>query len=310
MSRGQQIYSTVGRAENVKVTVEVLKEIATVLAGHAGLGREIRSPQMMTPELSLPGPEKGTVLCVAHLRPSQVVYLCSLPVVDRIRVARALMKQKPSCILLSGGEKCKELLDTAAAANIPVLKSNNLPNLQRLLVRKMMPRISLHGVLVRIFDLGTLIIGESVVGKSEAALDLVLRGHKLVADDIVILEKKNSEIGGRHADLSANLLQIRGLGIINVRALYGKSATIGASKIGLVVELEEWKKGRQYSLIGLRERRYRILGINLPYLKLPVKQGRNMATLIEVAAKNQMLKKRGIFTARDLDRRLRKRLAG
>jgi HPr kinase/phosphorylase len=165
-------------------------------------------------------------------------------------------------------------------------------------------------VLVRIFDLGTLIIGESAVGKSEAALDLVLRGHKLAADDIVILEKKNSEISGRPPDMSTDLLQIRGLGIINIRALFGESAMIGACKIGLVVELEEWQKGHQYSLIGLRERRYRILGVNLPYLKLPVKPGRNMATLIEVAARNQMLKKSGIFTARDLDRKLRKRLAG
>jgi HPr kinase/phosphorylase len=310
MPRGQQIVTTAGRPEKVKVTVESLTGIATVIAGHAGLGREILSPQMTTPELSLPGPGKGTALCVTHLRPSQVVYLRSLPVVERTRIARALIKQKPSCFLVSGGTNCKELLDMAAVVNIPVLKSKNLPKLQRLLVDRLLPRISLHGVLVRIFDLGTLIIGESVVGKSEAALDLVLRGHKLVADDIVILEKKNKEISGQHTDMSANLLQIRGLGIINIRALYGKSATMGACKVGLVVELEEWKKGRQYSLIGLRERRYRILGVNLPYLKLPVKLGRNMATLIEVAAKNQLLKKRGIFTARDLDRRLKKRLAG
>jgi HPr kinase/phosphorylase len=310
MPRGNEISAAAGRIGQAKITVEAVTGIATVLAGHAGIGREILSPQVLAPKLSMRGMEKGAALCVMHIRPSQVVYLCSHPAADRIRIVRALLKQKPSCILFSGSNNCRELLDAAAAANIPVLKSTNLPKLQRILTEKLQPRISLHGVLVRIFDLGTLIIGESVVGKSEAALDLVVRGHKLVADDMVILEKKKHEIGGRHADMSANLLQIRGLGIINIRTLYGKSATIGACKIGLVVELEEWKRGRQYSLIGLRERRYRILGVNLPYLKLPVKQGRNMATLIEVAAKNQMLKKRGIFTARDLDRRLRKRLAG
>jgi HPr kinase/phosphorylase len=243
-----------------------------------------------------------------HLRPSQVGYLCSLPVNERTRLARALVKQKPACILLSGGKICKELLDTAEASKVPLLKSMNLPDLRRLLVEKLLPWVSLHGVLVRIFDLGTLIIGESAVGKSEAALDLVLRGHKLVADDLVILEKKNSEISGRPSEMGADLLQIRGLGIINIRALYGESATIDESTIGLVVELAEWKVGHQYSLVGLREKRYRILGVSLPYLKLPVKPGRNMATLIEVAARNQMLKKRGIFTARDLDRKLRKRL--
>jgi len=289
--------------------VAELTGTVTVLAGRAGLGRVILSPQMTVPELSaLQG--KGTVSCVMHLRPSQVVYLCSLPVNERSLLARALMKQKPACILLSGGKICKELLDTAAASKVPLLKSKDLPGFRRLLMEKLVPSISLHGVLVRIFDLGTLIIGESAVGKSEAALDLVLRGHKLVADDIVVLEKKNREISGRPPDMGADLLQIRGLGIINIRALYGESATISESTIGLVVELAEWQKGRQYSLVGLRERRYRILGINLPYLKLPVKPGRNMATLIEVAARNQMLKKRGIFTARDLERKLRKRLTG
>ncbi len=170
--------------------------------------------------------------------------------------------------------------------------------------------MSLHGVLVEIFGLGTLIIGESAVGKSEAALDLVLRGHKLAADDTVIIERIGDEINGSPTELGADLLQIRGLGIIDVRALYGESATINASRIGLVVELEEWQKGHQYSLVGLRERRYRLLGVNIPYLKLPVKPGRTMATLIEVAARNQMLKNRGIFTARELNRKLRKRLTG
>jgi len=180
----------------------------------------------------------------------------------------------------------------------------------RLIASKLTPQISLHGVLVEIFGLGTLIIGESAIGKSEAALDLVLRGHKLAADDMVILEKTSNEISGHATDMGADLLQIRGLGIINIRALYGESATVNSCRIGLVVELEEWKRGHHYSLIGLRERRYKLLGVNLPYLRLPVKTGRNMATLIEVAARNQMLKNKGIYTARDINRKLRKRLAG
>jgi HPr kinase/phosphorylase len=138
----------------------------------------------------------------------------------------------------------------------------------------------------------------------------VLRGHKLTADDVVVIEKNDDEITGKPTELGENLLQIRGLGIVDVQALYGESATVNSSRIGLVVELEEWQKGHQYTLVGLRERRYRILGVNLPYLKLPVKPGRNMATLIEVAARNQILKNRGVYTARDLDKRLRKRLAG
>lgn len=221
-----------------------------------------------------------------------------------------LMRQQPACILLSGGTVCGELLRQADSSGIPLLKTGKLSRLVRFLVSRLSPRTSLHGVLVQIFELGTLIIGESAVGKSEAALDLVLRGHKLTADDMVVLERIGDEINGSPTELGADLLQIRGLGIIDVRALYGESATISESRIGLVVELEEWQQGHQYSLVGLRERRFRVLGVNLPYLKLPVKPGRNMATLIEVAARNQMLKNRGIFTARELNRKLRKRLTG
>jgi len=124
-----------------------------------------------------------------------------------------------------------------------------------------------------------------------------------------MLERSEQGITGRPTDIGVDLLEIRGLGVIDVKALYGESATTDRCEVGLVVELEEWKKGVYYSLLGLRERRYKILGANLPYLKLPVKPGRNMATLIEVAARNQMLKEQGIYTARDLNRKLNKRLA-
>jgi HPr kinase/phosphorylase len=227
-----------------------------------------------------------------------------------MRLVRALLRLRPAGIVLTGGPSCPELLDRAEAAGIPVFKSKDLQKLSRALSRKLLPRMSLHGVLVQIFGLGTLLIGESAVGKSEAALDLVLRGHKLVADDMVLLDLSDGSIEGRASEMGVDLLQIRGLGIINVRALYGESATVASCQVGLVVELEEWKQGHHYSLVGLRERRYRILGVNVPYLKLPVKPGRNMATLIEVAARNQMLKNRGIFTARELGRALKKRLAG
>jgi HPr kinase/phosphorylase len=221
-----------------------------------------------------------------------------------------MVRQKPACFVVSSGTVCREFLDKAAAAAITVLKTGRVSRMASLLASKLTPQISLHGVLVQIFGLGTLIIGESAIGKSEAALDLVLRGHKLAADDMVVLEKTDGEISGRATDIGADLLQIRGLGIINIRALYGESATVDSSRIGLVVELEEWKRGHHYSLVGLRERRYKLLGVNLPYLRLPVKTGRNMATLIEVAARNQMLKNKGIYTARELNKKLKKRLAG
>lgn len=294
----------------MNVTVKEVAGRTTVLAGDSGLGREVASPQVCTPELSSPLSWRGMTSSVVHLLPRQTAYLCSLPKRERLRLVRAIVRQKPACIVVSSGTVCKELLDKAAAAAITVLKTGRVSKMARLIASKLTPQISLHGVLVEIFGLGTLIIGESAIGKSEAALDLVLRGHKLVADDMVILEKTSNEISGRATDMGADLLQIRGLGIINIRALYGESATVNSCRIGLVVELEEWKRGHHYSLIGLRERRYKLLGVNLPYLRLPVKTGRNMATLVEVAARNQMLKNKGIYTAREINRKLSKRLAG
>lgn len=294
----------------MNVTVKEVAGRTTVLAGDSGLGREVASPQVCTPELSSPLSWRGMTSSVVHLLPRQTAYLCSLPKRERLRLVRAIVRQKPACIVVSSGTVCKELLDKAAAAAITVLKTGRVSKMSRLIASKLTPQISLHGVLVEIFGLGTLIIGESAIGKSEAALDLVLRGHKLVADDMVILEKTNNEISGHATDMGADLLQIRGLGIIDIRALYGESATVNSCRIGLVVELEEWKRGHHYSLIGLRERRYKLLGVNLPYLRLPVKTGRNMATLVEVAARNQMLKNKGVYTAREINRKLRKRLGG
>lgn len=292
----------------MKMTVQDLIGRSAALAGGSGLSREVKSPQISAPDLSIASSRRYAAGSVVHLLPSQFVYLSSLSKQTRLKTARALMKRGPACIVVSGGPVCRELLDAAEAAGVPVFKSGNVPRLSRLLVSRLATRASLHGVLVQIFGIGTLILGESAVGKSEAALDLVLRGHKLAADDVVLLERSDDVISGRATDLGAGLLQIRGLGIIDIRALYGETATAGSCEIGLVVELEEWRRGHQYSLIGLRERRYRVLGMNLPYLKLPVKPGRNMATLIEVAARNQMLKSKGVYTARELNRTLTARL--
>jgi HPr kinase/phosphorylase len=292
------------------ITVRNLVGRSKALAGGSGLDREITSPQVLSPDLSLTATVKGMTSSLVHLPPSQTAFLRSLPKLERTRLVRTLMRQRPAGIVLSGGAACPELLAGAERAGVPLFMSRDLQKLARLLSSKLMPRMSLHGVLVQIFGLGVLLIGESAIGKSEAALDLVLRGHKLAADDLVLLELADGTVEGRAPEMGEDLLQIRGLGIINVRALYGESATAPSCRVGLVVELEEWKQGHHYSLIGLRERRYRILGVNVPYLKLPVKPGRNMATLIEVAARNQMLKNRGIFTARELGRALKKRLAG
>lgn len=294
----------------MKVTVKQVVGTSRVLAGRDGLRREVRSPQLSRPELSRWESCRDVAGSIVHLAPAQTAHLCGLPRAERQRLARAIVRKHPAALVVTGGTVCRELLDAADTASITLFRSGNVARISRLLTDRLVPRVGLHGVLVQIFGVGTLILGESAIGKSEAALDLVLRGHKLVADDMVLLERSGTVVTGRPSEIGAGLLEIRGLGVINVKALYGDSATIDASDVALIVELEEWKKGTHYSLLGLRERRYRLLGVNLPYLKFPVKPGRNMATLIEVAARNQTLKDQGIYTARDLDRKLRKRLAG
>jgi HPr kinase/phosphorylase len=293
----------------MKVTVKDLIGDSPVLAGKAGLRRQVRSAQIDRPELSRWQTVRDIGGALVHLSPVQVRHLCALPPAERRRLARAVVSKRPAGIVVSGGALCRELLTAAGSAAVPVIRSGNVTRLARLLSERLSPRVGLHGVLVQIFGVGTLIIGESAIGKSEAALDLVLRGHKLVADDVVMLEREDEGIVGRPTQVGADLLEIRGLGVIDVRALYGESATTHSSEVGLIVEMEEWQEGEYYSLLGLRERRYRLLTVNLPYLKLPVKPGRNMATLIEVAARNQMLKDRGVYTARELGRKLKKRLA-
>lgn len=295
----------------MKVTVRELAGTAMVLAGKKGMGREVRSPQIGRPDISHWATCRDVEASVIHLPPAQTSHLCGLPRDERARLARAIMRKRPAAVVV-GREVpvCRELLAAADAASVPVLGVASIARLSRALMGRLAPRVGLHGVLVQIFGVGALILGESAIGKSEAALDLVLRGHKLVADDVVVLERKDGIITGSPTEIGADLLEIRGLGVIDVRALYGESATTDTCPVGLVIELEEWKKGVYYSLLGMRERRYRLLGVNLPYVKLPVKTGRNMATLIEVAARNQLLKARGVYTARELSRKLKKRLAG
>lgn len=293
----------------MKATAKDLLSKAELIAGKKGLLRRIESPHIVELELASPGLWRDIKSTVVHLRPSQLAYLRSLPKAERSRIIKKVLSHRPACLVVTGGELAPDILEAARLGGVALLKCRDFAALRKFLVQRLSPVTSMHGVLIEIFGLGTLVIGESAIGKSEAALDLVLRGHKLAADDLVILEKNDGEIIGRPTELGRDLLHIRGLGIIDIRALYGDSAAVDSASVGLVVELEEWKRQSHYSLLGLKEQRLRILGVNLPYLKLPVRPGRNMATLIEVAARNQLLKNSGIYTARRLNKRLKDRLA-
>lgn len=170
--------------------------------------------------------------------------------------------------------------------------------------------LTLHGTIVDVYGVGVLLRGKSGVGKSECALELVERGQRLVADDMIHIELKGEKILiGRSADeLIKHYIEIRGLGIINVKDLFGVGGVRNQKRIGMVVCLEKWDSKQEYERLGLEEKTYTILGVELPYLIIPVRPGRNMAMLIEVAALTQRAKRMGLHPAEQLDRKILARM--
>jgi HPr kinase/phosphorylase len=164
---------------------------------------------------------------------------------------------------------------------------------------------NMHAVLVDVSGVGVLIVGKSGIGKSECALDLVLRGHRLVADDVVELRKRPpATVYGSCSPIIQHHMEIRGLGIINIKDLYGVSAVRDRKKVELIVELEEWRPDAEYDRLGLDDRTYDLLGVEIPYLVIPVRPGRNSMTLVEVAARNLLLKRQGHHSAREFQAKL------
>ena len=146
-------------------------------------------------------------------------------------------------------------------------------------------------MLLDVFGLGVLILGESGIGKSECALDLVDRGHRLVADDVVEVKRMGDELVGVSPDLTRYHMELRGLGVLNIKDLYGVSSIRLSKRVELVVQLERWDPGKEYDRLGLRDERFPILGVPLPLVRMPVAPGRNIALLVEVAARNQLLQR-------------------
>jgi HPr kinase/phosphorylase len=171
------------------------------------------------------------------------------------------------------------------------------------------PRTVIHGVLMDIIGLGVLIVGESGIGKSECALDLVVRGHRLVADDAVELRARaEAFLIGTCPELTRHHMEIRGLGLINVQDLFGVASTRRSKRVELVVQLERWDPAREYDRLGIDETHYETLGVRVPMIRMPVAPGRNLAILVEVAARNQLLRYGGHHSARRLADRLDEQL--
>ena len=167
------------------------------------------------------------------------------------------------------------------------------------------PEVTLHATMVDVFGLGVLLMGRSGVGKSECALELIERGHRLIGDDMVIIKKVDeSLLMGSGSPILKHNMEIRGLGIINVRDIFGIRSVRNRKRIELVVHLEEWESTKEYDRLGLEEKKYTILDIDVPYLIVPVMPGRNIPVIIETASLNQRLKKLGVYSAQELDKKI------
>ena len=167
----------------------------------------------------------------------------------------------------------------------------------------------MHGVLLDVFGVGILLLGKSGIGKSEIALDLVMRGHRLVADDIVDVKRKGDSVVGQGSEIIKHHMEVRGLGIINIKDLFGVAAIRERKKIEIVLELVEWDPNVEYDRLGVEEKKFRILDVEIPMLIVPVRPGRNMTTIVEVAARNHLLKLQGHHSARDFQERLNRAIA-
>lgn len=246
----------------------------------------------------------------------EMTYLEELsPETRRERLKKFFSYDMPCVICCRGMNPPHELLEAARARDIPVYLSQLVTTkfsftAINYLNRCLAPRVTRHGVLVDVYGMGVLITGESGVGKSEAALELVKRGHQLVADDVVdICRIADNRLIGECPEMVRHFMEIRGIGIIDIRAMYGIGAVAVSKSIDLVMHLEKWVEGKEYDRLGLTDEYITILGVKVPHQLTPVRPGRNLAIIIEVAARDLSLKRMGYNAARELDRRMNEMIA-
>jgi len=272
-----------------------------VLCGEEQLDRRITHPRVQKPGLAFAGYfdyiKRGRVQIIGE---SEIAYLETVPVEDRHQRFDEITKLPVPVFVISKGLKPFPRLESLCRERgIPILASHSMTSvlikrISRFLEDHLVPVTRVHGVLLEIWGLGVLLIGQSGVGKSESALDLITRGHSLVADDRVTVRLYPSgELMGSCEGPGKYHMELRGLGIVNVRDLFGLAAVRERVPIDLVVELERWQKGQPYDRLGLDETVYTILDTPVPYIRMPVATGRNITILVEIAARNHVLKLQG-----------------
>ncbi|MEP7038383.1 MAG: HPr(Ser) kinase/phosphatase [Acidobacteriota bacterium] len=279
-----------------------------ILEGEKGLKRkQIVSKRIQKLGLALTGfthyIQEGSIQIVGQ---SEISYLSQLEKAQRIEAINNLDLEKICCILIPKKlEPPAELLKIADERQLPILRtaqtsSNAVGIISKFLSEILAPQTTRHGVLVGMYGLGVLLLGESGIGKSECALDLIARGHRLVADDAVLIKRIGENLEGFSPELTYEHLEIRGLGIVNVRALFGISAVADRKKIELCIEFKKWKDAVDVERLGLDAREEEIFGVKLTKFILPVSGGRNLSVLVETAVRVHLLKMAGFDAAQKL----------
>lgn len=238
-------------------------------------------------------------------------YVLTLAEENRLDIFEELFKYKmPLCIFTYNLNPPESFIKIAEKNNVCVIISelktmDVIRNIENLIEEELIESHTVHGGLVEVFGVGVLILGKSGVGKSEATLELISKGHRLISDDTVEFKKLNDgRIIGRKNEFIKHNMEVRGIGVVDISRLSGMSAIRDKKRLDLVIELENWNDDEQYDRMGLEEKTYNILNTEIPYIKIPVRSGRNICILIETAAKNFRLKEMGYNSAKELNKNL------
>lgn len=270
-----------------------------------------------TPEIDRPGLALAGFFDIFESDRIQLIgnaehkYLSNMNEEERLRHIEDFISRHPIAVILTAGhEPLPQFTEMCRKYSVPLLRSLELTTdlmaaLYASLNVSLAPRITRHGVLVEVYGEGLLLLGDSGVGKSETAIELVKRGHRLIADDAVEIKKVSAKsLVGSAPEIIRHYVELRGIGIVDVRRLFGMGAVKDTEKIDLVVNMEVWVQGKMYDRLGLDDSTVEILGIKLPSVTIPVKPGRNLAIILEIAAMNNRQKKMGYNTAEEFNKKI------
>jgi len=285
-----------------------------LIAGEGGLDKEIKYGEINRPGLALAGFfDYFAYDRIQIFGQGETAFMNQLSYEQKIKTYSDFFSYDLLCCIFTHEYVPDKLfLELAEKKNVPIFLSKRgttrfITLFVHVIDEIFAEQVTLHATLVDVFGVGVLLTGKSGVGKSETALELIERGHRLVADDMVIVKKiDESLLMGAGSEILKHHIEIRGIGIVNVREIFGIRSVRNRKRIEMVILLEEWDSGKEYDRLGLDEKKYNILEIEVPYITVPVRPGRNIPVIIETAALNQRLKKIGINSARELDEKIKK----